>query len=139
MHFKADAGGLRRAADHLAQLRRPGRQEFEPPVAFRQAYELRRLVRPMPEVLPHRGEDPHQTRAHETGQKLDEPQSLAERYAITGEELLELIDDENEFCSLVLQHAARLTRLRRELAECGADRIARLHRGIAQMGSKHCG
>src|SRR5450631_2129172 len=139
MHFKSNARGLRRAADHLAQLSRTGRQEFEPPVAFRQAYEFRRLRDSMPEVDSHRGHDPHQTRAHETAQKFDELLALAGGYAIAGEDLLELIDEENELCGLVLEHATRLTRLRCELTECRAKGIGRRCRSIPQMGSKHCG
>ena len=106
MHFEADACGLRRPADHLAQLGGPGRQEFEPPVAFRQMYQLRRLVGTMPEVLSHRGDDPDQTRAHETVQKLDEQSALADRYAFIGKQLLELIDHQDQLGGFILQHAA---------------------------------
>jgi hypothetical protein len=59
--FEADSRCSGGTPDHLTQLRLSGRQELESAVAFRHLYELGRVVRLVPEVLTHRGDEPHAT------------------------------------------------------------------------------
>jgi hypothetical protein len=76
------------------------------------------------------------TRAHETGNESDESLPLERRQELVREQLFELIEQEDESRSLVLQHAAIPPGRDREVSKHCCDRIARFGRGIAQMGGK---
>jgi hypothetical protein len=136
MVFEADTRRGCGTPDHLAQLRLSGRQELEPPLAFRHVYELGRVVGLVPEILAHRGDDPHATRAHETGNQSDEALPFERCQELVREQLLQLIEHEYESRRLVLQHAAILPCSDRKLSEHGCDRIGGFGRGIAQMRGK---
>src|SRR5688572_2234134 len=131
--FEADTSRGRGTLDHLAQLRPRWRQQLEPTIAFRYLYELRCVVSLVPEILSHRGDDPHPTRAHETRNESDEALPFVRRQQLVRKQLFELIEYEYESRGLVLQHAAILPRSDRELAELRCYRIGGLGCGIAQM------
>jgi hypothetical protein len=104
--------------------------------AFRHLHELGCLVGLVPEILAHRGNDPHVTRAHQARNESDEAPSFIGRQEFVREQLFELIEQEDESRSLVLQHAAIPPGRDREVSKHCCDRIARFGRGIAQVGGK---
>ena len=134
--LEADTRRGRGSPDHLAQLRLCGWQELESAMAFRHMYELGCVVGLVPEILAHRGDDPHATRAHEAGNQGDEALPLQRRQELVREQLFELIEHEYESRGLVLQHAAILSRSDRKLSQHRCDRIGGFGRGIAQMRGK---
>ena len=134
--FEADSGRGGGTPDHLTQLRLSRRQELEPAVAFRHMYELGCVVGLVPEVLSHRGNDPHTTRAHEPGNQGDEALSLQRCQELVREQLFQLIQHEYESRGLVLQHAAILPCSDREVSQYSCNRIGGFGGGIAQMGGK---
>ena len=106
----ADTRRGRRTPDNLTQLRLRRRQQLESAMAFRQLYEFGCVIGLVPEILPHRSDDPHATRAHETANESDELLPLVSCQALVGEELFELVQHEYEARSFVLEHAAILPR-----------------------------
>jgi hypothetical protein len=99
-------------------------------------HEVRQFLDPMPEIRAQGGDDPHDTRACEAGEQLDEDAALGRLDAALGEDLLHLVDDQNQPCFLAAEDPAVLACRVGKPAECGRKEVAGICGGGAEMRGK---